>query len=241
MPLPEFLKWLIASKYLSKIGDEGIKKVYSIIRKIHSEGKFAFFPNKEEAYTLKKLAARSWYREFKRILPGHWGVDVVRTACYIMILEEKGDNNRVKEIKESVFRNRKILGLRLIEMVQNGVFVAVLDRLTTLKDEHKYSHEDLENDFENVLADWQRITIFVQNADSKEKIKTQAMQFIDASESTFFILAKGNAIATAQSVLVELQKEDYILEKGYVWFAKTSNDTKPPTYYCGVYSSTYLL
>ena len=174
-------------------------------------------------------------------MPGHWGVDVVRTACYIMILEEKGDNNRVKEIKDSVFRNRKVLGLRLVEMVQNGVFIAVLDRLTTLKDKHSYSREDLENDFENVLSDWKRITIFIQNIDSKEKIKNQAKQFIDSSESTFFILAKGNSITTAQNVLVELQNERYLIEKGYIWFAKTANDTKPPTYYCGVYSSTYLM
>ena len=95
LPLPDFIKWLIASKLLSRLGDEVAKKVYSIIRKKHSEGTYAFFPNKEEAYTLKKLASKSWYREFKRILSGHWGVDVVRTACYIMILEEKGDNNHI--------------------------------------------------------------------------------------------------------------------------------------------------
>ena len=106
---------------------------------------------------------------------------------------------------------------------------------------YNYSREYLENDFENVLSDWKRITIFIQNIDSKEKIKNQAKQFIDSSESTFFILAKGNSITTAQNVLVELQNERYLIEKGYIWFAKTANDTKPPTYYCGVYSSTYLM
>ena len=66
-------------------------------------------------------------------------------------------------------------------------------------------------------------------------------EMIDRKEETFFIFAKGHAIETACAVIVQLQKDKYLLEKGYVWFAETDPDTIPPSYYCGVHSSTFLI
>jgi hypothetical protein len=55
LSLPDFLKWLVASGVLVKLGESQLKKVYELIRNKHNEGKYAFFPNKDEAYTLRNF------------------------------------------------------------------------------------------------------------------------------------------------------------------------------------------
>jgi hypothetical protein len=241
LSLPDFLKWLVASGVIAKLTKDQLEKVYTVIRNKHNEGRYGFVPDKEEAYTLKKLSDKSVYKDFKQLLKGHWGVDVVRTGLYINILEHKGgEAEKIKNIKNQIFKNKKISGLRLIEMVTEGVIRAVLDHLKNLN-KYNYSREDIQSEFESLLSEWKEITIFVKNEDSIEGILKQAKEKIDKKEETFFILAKGNAITTACSVIVQLQKDKYLIEKGYVWFSETDPDTTPASYYCGIHSSTFLL
>jgi len=241
LSLPDFLKWLVGSGILAKLGAEQIKKVYELIRKKHDEGKYGFVPNKDEVYTLKKLAAKSVYKDFREILKNHWGADVVRTGLYILNLEHKKEVEKIKEVKQQVFDNKKILGLRLVEMVTEGVMRAVLDHLKNLKDKHNYSQEDILREFDELLQVWKKITIFVKNEDSIPYIVKQAKELIDKKEETFFIFARGKAIETACSSIIHLQKDKYLLDKGYVWFANMDSDTLPASYYCGVHSSAYLM
>ncbi|MFH1133022.1 MAG: ribonuclease P subunit p25 family protein [Nanoarchaeota archaeon] len=175
------------------------------------------------------------------MLHNHWGADVVRTGLYILNLEHKREIEKIKEIKQEVFHHKKLLGLRLVEMVTEGVLRAVLDHLKNLKEKNNYSQEDILREFEMLLLAWKKITIFVRNEDPIQNVVKQAKDLIDKKEETFFIFAKGNAIETAFSAIVQLQKEKYLLDKGYIWFANMDSETFPPSYYCGIHSSTFLL
>ena len=110
-----------------------------------------------------------------------------------------------------------------------------------LKEKQKYCQEDLNNEFEDLIFKWKEITIFIKNEDNIEIIKSRTKEIIDKKTETFFIFAKGKAIETAWAVNVQLQKEKYILEKGYVFFAKMNKETAPYSYYCGFHSSMFLL
>lgn len=237
--LPAFLTWLVASDVLRRLGKEHIRKVYELIKNKYNEGKYAFFPDTDEVGTLKKLADRSVYSDFKKILKNHWGVDVIRTGLYITTLESRGEIERIKEIKQQVFKNKKLPGLRLIAMVTEGIIRPVLEHLKDLQ-KHKYLQDDIDNEFESLLSTWEKITIFVKNEDSAEMVIKNAKELIDKNEETFFIFAKGNSVNVACSALVQLQQDNYLLEKGYVWFAKTDPDTIPQSYYCAIHSSMYL-
>ena len=241
LSLPDFLKWIIVSKIISKVGEKNISKVYDLIRNKYNEKKYAFFPNKEEAYTLKKLSNKSLYKDFRRVLQGHWGIDVVRTGIYILHLEHKKKPEKIKDIKEQVFRNKKLIGLRLLAMIQAGILRPVLDYLINLKDKNNYCKDDLFSEFDNILNDWKRMSIFIQNEDSLSDIIKKTKELIDNKEETIFILAKGNAMENAFNLMVQLQKDKYLIEKGYVWFANTDNETEPPTFHCSIHSSTYLM
>lgn len=239
--LPDFLKYLVSANILSKIGKEYAPKLYEIIRNKFNEKKYAFVPNKDEAETLKKLGEKSTYKRFKKLLPTHWGNDAIRTAEFIMILEQKKDIERIKEIKGQVFRNLKLPGLRLVEMVQTDVIRAALDYVEDLKSKYSYSQEDINREFENLLMRWERITIFVKSDDAIEKIKQKSIDFIERKEPTFFLFAKGSAIDNTCLVIAELIKEKYVIQNGYIWFAQMIKETTPFTYYCGFYSSNFLL
>jgi hypothetical protein len=168
-------------------------------------------------------------------------VDVVRTGIYVSILEHKKETEKIKDVKDQVYKNKKLNGLRLIEMVEVGILRPVLDYLKNLKEKHNYSDEDISSEFESLLSNWKKITIFVKNEDKEEVIFNQAIKLIDNKEETFFIFAKGKAIETAQSVIVKLHNGKHLLEKDYVWFAEINNETIPPTYYCGIHSSDFLI
>ena len=241
LTLPQFLSWLTTSGILAGIGKKCMGKVNELIRNRYNEGHYAFVPNKEEALTLKKVSEKNVYLEFKKLLKNHWGIDVVRTGLYLRILEQKGDVERIKEIKKQVFKNRKLAGLRLIEMVVEGVIEAGLDHLNKLKEKHNYSQEDLDNAFDDLLHTWEKITIFIRNENSVDEILSKTKELIDKKEETFFLFAKGKAIVTACSVLVQLQKEKYIIPHGYIWFISPDNQTVPPSYYCVFHSSTFLI
>ncbi|MBW2994101.1 hypothetical protein KY315_01620 [Candidatus Woesearchaeota archaeon] len=237
----ELLQWLPTSGYLAKLTKDQLKKVYSIIRQKNNLGKFAFVPNAEEYYALTKLADKSVYRDFKKLLKGHWGVDVVRTGLYILSLERKGEIDQINLVKQQVFANKQVSGLRLIGMVTEGVIKPALDYLKELKEKKNFSPEDLNKAFEDLLNEWEKITIFVKSDDFVETIFKKAKNMVDQKKQTFFIFAKGKAIAVACAAIVRLQKEEYLLEKGYVWFAETDLDTTPPSYYCAAYSSLFLM
>lgn len=239
LALPQFLPWLTSKTWdFSKAQWD---KVYEIIRAKNDRKEYGFVPNRDEVDTLKKLAERSSYTEFVGLLPHHWGADVVRTGLYIANLERQDRDNteRIKTIKDEVFKNKKMLGLRLQEMTTVGVINPVIDHLKTLKEKHHFSMEDLEAAFESLLANWTKITIFVKREHTKEQVIAQMAAMIERKEETFFVYASGKAKDAACFAIAELNVRGSFT--GYVWFSRVDPETRPPSYYCGFYSSTFLL
>lgn len=231
MTLPDFLNWLAATGFLANLSKDQLDKVYSLIRGKYNEGKYAFVPDKDEIYTLKKLGNRSLYKEFKRLLPGYWGVDVVRSALYVSLLEIKGDIDRIQEIRAQVFKNRKTLGIRLVEMTTIGLLDVVVVRLDELQDKQSYSKEELQNEFDEILTKWNSISIFIKNTDSLRSLYSRAEKMIDDNEPTFFVLAKGDAIKKAQKVATHLVEKKDLLGRQYDWNEFSNVKTEPPSSY----------
>jgi hypothetical protein len=239
LALPQFLNWLATKSW--NFSKEQWDKVYEIIRAKNDRKEYGFVPNREEVEALKKLAEKSAYTEFHELLPHHWGIDVVRTGLYIATLERQDRDNteRIKAINDQVFKNKKLLGLRLLEMTVVGVIDPVIDHLKTLKEKHQFAAEDLEATFESILATWKKITIFVKGDDTKDHVMTQIRQMLTLKEETFFVYASGKAKDAACFAIAELNNASALT--GYVWFSRMNPETHPPSYYCGFYSSTFLL
>ncbi len=217
LPLSVALVYLVSKGIdFTQRGYDELKKI--IIDKQH-EKKYLFVPIREEALKLKKLSGDTKYRELELLVPNYKYLDLIRTGLLIDYYRNnfsRENDERIKEIKFDIIKNPG--GKRLLKIVNlpsTIFFSSIIKYLHNLK-VNDYPENHIQEEFEELVDDWEDSSLFVEKTDEIDKIKIFCHKQKEENTDRFFILAtKERAISLVEESLNDLEQENFFVENFY--------------------------
>jgi len=231
LSLKDALAYLIA-KGIYDYSKNGYYKIKQIIINKQNEGKYAFFPNKEETQKLLEIGHISKYRALYAIVPNYRYIDLLRTG-FLIDEYHKNDNEinrqRVKAIKCQISnRPNSRYFLKLVNLPTTEFFNIIINYLQNMKYKG-YGDNFLEEKFEEIVNEWRKTSRFVENKDKSEDVYSFCYAQIKNKENPFFLLGmKNKVVGTIRAGIKKLIKSDIFEKNKYRYFEKLTTEGNHP-------------
>jgi hypothetical protein len=224
IPLKDALIYLTAngiSNYLTK----GYDKIKKVIVDKQNEGKYAFVPNKEEVLFLEQAEKSPNYQQILILVPNYKYIDLIRTGLLLKEYNRKIDagvdseqnRQQISRIKLDIIRRPG--GGRLLKIVKlpsSNFFPIILSYLYELKI-HGYPESQLEEEFNELVEEWERCSKFVDNENSLEEVLVFCGTMIKDNNTKFFLLALyENQIGVVEKAIKKLDEEQIMKNNNYL-------------------------
>lgn len=215
----------------SKVGYEKIKKI--IVDK-QNEGRYAFVPNREEALFLLQSKDNPEYKQVELLVPKYKYLDIIRTGLLIANYNKNIANNintdknriRITQIKNDI--GRRPGGGRLLKIVKfptTEEFSTIMAYLYNLKF-NNYPSKLLEDEFEELVDDWEKSSRFVKNIDTVEEVIIFCKRQAEQKNKRFFVMGMyEKAISTVEIVMTELGRIDFFKNNNYTFRIMKSGES----------------
>jgi hypothetical protein len=219
------------------IGIENIsKRTLETIKKSWLKGKYGFTPIPEEATRLKEISTNQTYITFKKIVGEYKYTAYIKIGILLYELNQKGNRERVEEIKREVYNSRDGIHAKyIIHIASTGVLLEVLEYLIDLKYKISPTKEMLRSEFEDILQLWRKVSVPISNSDTKEKIIEDITTVIKLREKLLVIYACGHATSKAQLIIAQLTKEKFFSKNKYLPWSKNNTLSGIAHYVCMCY------
>lgn len=232
LPLKEVLIYL-AGQGITGWTDKGYEKLKKIVIDKQNEKKYAFVPNKQEVLFLQEAEKSTDYQQILILVPNYKHIDLIRTGLLLKKYNDQINNgtdsekNRqnISRIKLEVLK-RPGGGrlLKIIKLPSSNFFPIILSYLYELKI-HSYPENQLEEEFNELVEEWEICSKFVDNWNIPEEIFSFCREMIGQDKSRFFILALyENQINIVETVIKRLYDEQIIKSNNYI--VKIEKDDK---------------
>jgi hypothetical protein len=210
--------------YLAKLGIDsfvkpGYEKLAQAIKDKQNQKKYAFVPNKSEAIKLKEVGNTPTYNEINSLVPNYKHLSIIRTGLLVLgYNKEKTPDSakRIGEIKMQILRNPG--GKRLVKIINltsTVFFSSVLKFLRNLKN-NNYPEEHIENELDELIEDWEKSSLFVENEYDVDRVKIFCHDQADERNDRFFILAlKDRAVQIVERSIEKLNQENFFRKNYY--------------------------
>lgn len=212
MSLVELIK-LIASGELTKEALDWAKKR---VRELWNERKYGFTPDPELASGLQKVGKSEAYKRAKDCIGNHKYLEIIRLGLRIQKLSSEGQVETIGKIKDDVKRKYGIKGIRVLNMGSTGVLINVIQYLSHVKIYHDYGSEVLGEIFEDILEEWNKITIFHESDYGRDTLEKTIIRYMNLNHDVFFVFAAGNAGVQAIKTIAQLDNQNEIRNRNYM-------------------------
>jgi hypothetical protein len=224
LPLKEALTYLTTQGITSYV-NKGYEKIKQIIIDKQNEGKYAFVPNKEEVLFLEQAEKNPDYQQILILVPNYKYIDLIRTGLllreYNRRINEKIDSEKnrqqISRIKLDII-NRPGGGrlLKIAKLPASNFFSIILSYLYQLKI-HSYPENQLEEEFNELVEEWERCSKYVDNENSLEEVLTFCRNMVKNHNSKFFLMALyENQIDVVEKTIKKLDEEHLIKNNDYL-------------------------
>ncbi len=223
LPLKEVLIYL-TGKGIVDYSKPGFEKIKQIIIDKHNEGKYAFVPDKTEALFLQQANADPKYMQISMLVPKYKHINLIRTGILLSEYNKKIEKNeevdrhrnRIYQIKREIIHQpggRRLL--KIAKLPTTEFFPTILAYLAQLK-VNGYPEEQLEEEFNGLVDDWQKSSKFAGNDDDWEEIITFCRRQAQDKNPRFFILALyEKPMRIVEGAIAQLESENFFEEEGY--------------------------
>lgn len=206
------------------------------VKKKWEEKKYGFTPSPKLAKELEEISKQDQYLRLKEVIGDHWSLHLIKLGLQISNLNAEGKRDAVTKINADVYRRYKKRGVRILTLGSTGVIKDVLEYLSSLKMRENLNQEDMGEEFDMILDNWLKITIFQKGQVTKERLKKEIQHHMGLGQKMFFVFAYGSACVSAMIAIAELNNEHKIREKGYMLFlSRMDTDQSGRDVYSWVY------
>lgn len=236
LPIKEALTYLTTNRILN-YSEKGYEKIKQIIIDKQNEGKYAFVPNKSEVLLLEQLENSSDYKQILIIVPNYKSIDLIRTGLLLREYNKKIDENiEIEKNRDNISRIkceiiRRPGGGRLLKIIKlpaSNFFPIILSYLYELKI-HGYPENQLEDEFEELVEEWERCTKFIDNDTILEDVLSFCKRMIAENNPRFFLLALYESqIKLVEETINKLEGERILKNNNY-FFKVEKEDNKGAT------------
>lgn len=206
-----------------KVAADAVAYIREKIKEKIYEGRYGFVPNAEEAKAIYEVGKKDVYIRLKQCLGGHWAIDLLRAGIYISKLNDEGKRDAVRKIKDGVYEKYGSRGIKIIDMGATGIIISVALYLSDRKIKNNLNPLDMALEFDKLLEEWEKATIFVKKDDDVTPIYSKILGHMD-KYPIFFIFAYGSAVLIAGKAIAKLNNEGTIHDKRYYFYTYPNVD-----------------
>ncbi len=171
--LPELLK-LVA---LQKLTGAALEWAKLKIKELWDKREYGFSPEPEVAAGLQKISKSDAYKRMKECIGNHHYLGLVKLGFRAEELNEQGNITAIARMKNNVFDNHRIEGIRILTMGTTGVLVGIIQYLSDMKIKNNYSQAVMADHFEKIIEDWMQITIFHKAEQGQKALEKNIIAF----------------------------------------------------------------
>ena len=168
----------VASQGIVDFSKAGYEKIKQFFVDKFNDGKYAFVPDREEALFLQESKNNPHYKQIEDLVPNYKYLDLIRTGFLIASYNKNIDNGvnpekyrqRISQIKEQIAKRPG--GGRLLKIVKFPTTISFSSAITYLQnlELNNYPIELLEDEFEELVEDWEKSSKFVKNTETLEGV-----------------------------------------------------------------------
>lgn len=174
--------------------------------------------NAEESESLKKISENDFYILFKKYLGSHWSLKLIKVGIYISELNEEGKRERAKLLEDEAYKKYGPKGKRIIQLASTGILVPVMQYLIDLKLNKGANILVLNNEFDKILGEWEKISIPIHRDSVEKVIADSVKEKMKTGYPIFFVYASGSASKIAQLTIAKMKNENVF--DSYIFFLK---------------------
>ncbi len=149
----------------------------------------------------------------------HWYLKLIKVGIYISELIGEGKRERARLLEEEAYKRYGRKGKRILQLASTGVLVPVMQYIIDLKLNKGANPIELNNEFDKILDEWEKISIPVHRESEKNMINDAIKEKMNAGYPIFFVYACGSVSKIAQLTLAEMRNQN-IFDNKYLMFLK---------------------
>lgn len=211
--IPEILK-LIAE---GKLAGDALNWAKKRVAELWAKKEYGFTLEPEVASELQRISRSEVYKRMKECIGKHRFLSLVKLGLRIAELSEEGKVETIAKIKEKVYANYELEGIRILSMGSTGVLEDVVLHLSSIKIKKDYRQVHMAKMFEKILEDWTKMTIFHMTEHGPKELERKIVQFMNNQLELFFVFAIGSAGEQAKRVVATLSNNKSIRKNRYMF------------------------
>lgn len=217
LDLKTALEYLVVQK-IKDFSGSALGKIKKIIQDKQNEGKYAFFPDKDEAIYLRQAHDSPRYKQVRRLIPKYRYIDLICTGLLIAKYQENTSNDKLERIGAikaaiSVRPNGKYL-LKIVNLPTTPFFSTVLVYLQSLQAKG-HTVDQLEQEFNEIVESWEVCSMFVKSEHHVEDVIRFSEHRMLDKDSPFFLLGMRSASYIVREAVSQMDSKDTFTKNGY--------------------------
>lgn len=219
LPSPDINSFFELIKLIGagKLTGDALKEAKKEIIKFLAKNEYGFTPDKDLAIELQQIKNSELYNRFKGCVGKSPCLSLVKLGLTFEGLSEEGREEKIRRIKDEVFRSPKfgIKGIAVLNMGSTGVLPEIIHWISDKKINNNYSTSIMSDIFDGVVERWERDTIFHQTSDGSTKLELKLIAYMNSGKDLFFVFAGGMAAEQAMKKIATLKKKKEFRNRGY--------------------------
>ena len=213
-----------ASQGIIDFSKAGYEKIKHFFVDKFNEGKYAFVPDKEEALFLQESKNNPHYKQIEELVPNYKYLDLIRTGFLVASYNKKINDEinpekyrqRISQIKEQIAKRPG--GGRLLKIVKFPTTIYFSSAITYLQNLklNNYPIELLEDEFEELVEDWEKSSKFVKNTENFEGVISFCKRQAEQKNRRFSILGMHiKTVKIIEEAINQLVEESFFKDNNY--------------------------
>lgn len=216
--IKDALTYFVLLEKASKVTPEILKFFKDKINQLWALKNTGFVMSASQAEEINKLAGTKLFH-IKETLNDHWSTELILLGLYVDKLNKEDRRKEIDGIKERVHKKYGVNGIRVINLATTGAIIPIFWYLSDLKQRKNYCATDLAIEFDKILENWKKISIFVEKDIPKTELESKIRGYMIEQKPIFFVFSYAQvASKIAFSVLVKLNNDDAFSKGGYIFF-----------------------
>jgi len=212
-----------------------ISKTYEKIREIWFSHKYGFTNSKKHARELYKISDTPLFQQFEKCVAIPIYATLVRDGLRISYLNDEGRRKEIEEIRNEARKRYGRRAIKILNISSTSELQRIVEYLIDLKIKKNYNMFDLTKEFEKILDNWEKITLFVKSEQEHniDYILKEINWHIEQKQELFFIFAYSSAIQNTIEAIANLINESIFKNNNYLFESKIEVDkAKKEKYKC---------
>lgn len=208
-----------------KLGKPVLGKIKKQLEKIIDKQDNILTSDTKEFEALKRINENPNFCRLEELIGTHPHLRLVNIGIYIMQLNDNDKRELIKKIKNRVNKKHGRRGMKILHLGSTGVIYDVIEYLDRLKLTRGYDKEHIVSEFDKILDEWDKITIFVKSEEDKKVLRRNILLYITLKYPLFFVFAYGTACDVAKKTIADMDNDGLISQKNkYLLFGKWGED-----------------